>query len=72
VIRTGLNYFLMQEMRHERANLENESGQSDDAVVARRDNVKKAKRECSLDATRLSSAPQKPKSNPHELDNDFL
>jgi len=35
VIRTGLNYFLMQEMRHERANLENESGQSDDAVVAR-------------------------------------
>lgn len=35
VIRTGLNYFLMQEMNHERANLENESGQSDEAVVAR-------------------------------------
>lgn len=35
VIRTGLNYFLTQEMRHERANLQDESGQGDGAAPAR-------------------------------------
>jgi len=35
VIRTGLNYFLMQEMRHERASLENEPGNGDEALSLR-------------------------------------